>query len=86
MARSQRVKIPRPVRLPKDQDNWTGAHVDKLIERAKALFARYEDEVDFTWPRERQDDLYRPYQLAREEAVEVAHATDWRAAEAKALP
>jgi len=80
------VKIPRRIRLPKDQDNWTGWHVDKLMERAVALFAYYEEHVDFEAPREQQDALYRPYQLARQDAVEVATITQWRYSEAEALP
>jgi hypothetical protein len=74
------------VKLPQDQDNWTGAHVDKLIMRAEKLFAKYEAKIDFTWPQEKQDDLYRPYMLARELAVQVASTVHWREAEAKALP
>ena len=74
------------MRLPKDQDNWTGWHADKAIAIAEALFARYEAKVDFESPREQQDALYRPYQLAREEAIEVARVTGWRVSEAEALP
>jgi hypothetical protein len=74
------------MRLPSDPENWTGWHADKAIEQAKKLFARYEARIDFTWPQERQDDLYRPYQLARERAVEVARYTSWRTAEAEMLP
>jgi hypothetical protein len=74
------------MRLPKDPDNWTGWHADKAIAEAWRLFKRYEERIDFTWPQERQDDLYRPYQLARELAVNVARSTNYRVKEAEALP
>jgi hypothetical protein len=74
------------MRLPKDQDNWTGWHVDKALAEARKQFERYEARIDFTWPREKQDDCYRPYQMARELAVTVARATNYRVQEAERLP
>ena len=74
------------MRLPKDPDNWTGWHADKALAEARRLFDRYEARIDFTWPQERQDDLYRPYWHAREEAIAVARYTGWRKAEAECLP
>ena len=74
------------MRLPKDPENWTCEHADKAIDEARRLFARYEERIDFTWPQERQDALYRPYQLAREVACNVARYTSWCAAEAESLP
>jgi hypothetical protein len=73
-------------RLPNAPENWTGLHAERAIERAWKLFQQYEAQVDFESPREVQDELYRPYQLAREEAVTVAHSTNWRVKEAEMLP
>lgn len=73
-------------RLPKDPENWTGYHADAAILRAKKLFDRYEAGVDFTWPNEKINELYRPYQIARDVAVEVATHTRWRKQEAEMLP
>jgi hypothetical protein len=74
------------VRLPKDPENWSGWHADKCIEDAWRLFKQYDQRVDFDKPREEQDALYRPYQLARQLAVDVANYTSWRRREAEALP
>lgn len=74
------------MRLPKDQDNWTAWHADKAIEIAEKEFARYEARINFGLPQEKQDEIYRPYQLAREQAVQVCQATTWRIKEAEALP
>ena len=74
------------MRLPKDQDNWTGEHADKAIEHAKMLFKRYENKVDFSWSQEKIDDLYQPYLEARNEAIAVARVTGWRLKEAEMLP
>lgn len=83
---SEKMKLPRLHPLPKDQDNWTGQHAEVRIERAKVLFEKYEQEVNFNWPKEKIDNLYRPYLLAREEAIEVATVTNWRKQEAESLP
>lgn len=74
------------MRLPKNAENWTSTHAEQAIDEARKLFEKYEAKIDFTWPREKQDELYRPYQLARERAVEVARYTNWCVTEAKALP
>lgn len=74
------------MRLPTDPENWTGHHADKAIERAWKLFQAYEAKINFTWPMERQDELYRPYLLAREEAINIARYNAWRSQEAEALP
>jgi len=74
------------MRLPKDQENWTSHHADLCLTNAWRKFYWYEARVDFTRPPETINDLYRPYQLARELAVQVANYTGWRAAEANALP
>ena len=54
------------VRIPKDPDNITPDHVDRAIEDALKKYEHYENRVDFTWPQERIDELYHPYQLACE--------------------
>lgn len=52
------------MRIPQDPDNVTPRHIDGLIADAFKKFDRYERRVDFTWPQEKIDELYRPYQLA----------------------
>ena len=74
------------INLPKDPDNITGAHVERAIEHAKRLFARYEAWVDFSWPQERIDELYRPYQLAAEQAKMLARHQNYLIEEAERLP
>jgi hypothetical protein len=74
------------MRLPANTDNWTPRHADRAIAEAWRLFDRYDMKIDLSWPQERQDALYRPYQLAREVAVQVANITNWRRAEADRLP
>ena len=74
------------MRLPRSTEEWTGLHAEAAIDEAWKLFDRYDARVDFTWPRDRQDRLYRPYQLARERAVQVAGITNWCKGEANALP
>lgn len=74
------------MRMPRNPENWTSHHADKLIARAQKLFADYEAKIDFSWPQEKQDALYQPYRLAREEACNVARYTNWHKAEAEALP
>jgi hypothetical protein len=74
------------IRLPKDPENWTPHHADKCIEHALKLFDRYEKKLDLDMSKEEIDDLYRPYQLACQQAVEVASYTNWRKAEAELLP
>ena len=74
------------MRLPQQQENWTGKHADKAIAEAWRLFERYEARVDFDAPQEKQDELYRPYLHARELAIEVARYTGWRVKEAENLP
>jgi len=74
------------MRLPKDPENWTGYHADKVLEKAWKEFDRYENRIDFEAPQEIQDDIYWPYQLARNLAVEVCTYTNWKESEARALP
>ncbi len=74
------------MRLPKDQDNWTGHHAEKALAKARREFDRYEARINFEWPQERQDECYRPYRFARDEAVMVCTVTGWRIKEAEALP
>jgi hypothetical protein len=51
-------------RLPKDTDNLTPHHIDLLIEDALKKYERYEQRVDFEWPQEKIDAVYRLYQRA----------------------
>lgn len=74
------------VRLPKDPDNWDSRHVDKAIEAAWRAFARYEARIDFNLPRDKQDEIYEPYRRCRQQAVDTANYTQWRAREANMLP
>jgi hypothetical protein len=52
------------VHIPRDADNITPAHVDRCIEDAWRKYDKYERGVNFDWPQEQIDELYRPYQLA----------------------
>lgn len=76
------------MKLPKDTENWTLAHFERALERAKRAFDEYERRVDFEAPRAKQDDLYRPYAVARQLAVDVACGVGIRSAiaQAEALP
>ena len=74
-------------RLPADQDNWTGAHAEKLVKRAWRLFEMYEDLVDFEeMTNEEVNELYRPYMDAADLARDVARVTVWMTQEAARLP
>jgi hypothetical protein len=73
------------MRLPRDPENWTGVHVERAIAEAQRLYDRYEALVDFD-NRAKTDDLYRSYQLAREQAIEVACYVNYLRREAKMLP
>jgi hypothetical protein len=74
------------MRLPKDPENWTGIHAKRALAEAWRLFDRYEANADFSKPQEWNDRFYRPYQLARELAVEVARYTRWMERQANLLP
>lgn len=76
------------MRLPADPENWTLGHAERALALALRAFERYEKRVNFDAPRSAQDELYRPYRLAREQAREVARATGVRSAiaSAEALP
>lgn len=74
------------IRLPSNPDNITQEHAERAINHARHLFDMYEKKVDFTWPKEKIDELYRPYQIAREQAIELARHTRWCIGEAEALP
>lgn len=74
------------MRLPKDPENWLPIHAELAIAEAWAAFQRYEAKIDFDLPQDQQDDIYRPYQLARERAVNVANMTNWCRAKASSLP
>ena len=74
------------IRLPKNPENLTSQHADRCIAAAWKAFAIYEAKVDFSRPQDEINDLYRPYQLAREQACQVAAYTCWRRREAEALP
>ena len=73
------------MRLPKDRGDWTGAHAEKAYAIAWKLFEEYEAKVDFDH-RERTDELYSLYLHARDEAIDIATATSWDEAKARALP
>ena len=74
------------MRIPKDKENWTGRHAERLIALAWKRFDEYEKKVDFDQPQEVQNDLYLPYQVAKNDALEVARYTQWMVKEAEALP
>jgi hypothetical protein len=74
------------VRLPLDRENWTGRHAERAIAEAWRKFDRYEKTVNFDWPRERQDECYRPYFIARQLALEVSEVTRQCLDQARLLP
>jgi len=74
------------MRVPRDPENWTGWHVDRAIEIARRLFDVYETKLDLDKPQQENDDWYNPYYAAREQAIELARYTNYRTAEAEALP
>lgn len=74
------------IRLPKNPEDWTGAHADRALADAWKEFERYEAKVNFEAPREMQEELYRSYQLAKELAIDVARYTRWRVRETERLP
>jgi hypothetical protein len=73
------------MRLPKDPDSWTTAHVDGAIAHALKLHRRWEKRVDLH-NREHTDKLYREYQLASELALNLARYVGWRVGDAEVLP
>jgi hypothetical protein len=74
------------IRIPKNPENLTSVHADRAIDDAWRQFERYETRIDFSAPQSVQDEIYRPYQRARELAVNVARYVHWRYREAEMLP